>query len=193
MTRRGAVEVGFVLLAFYTFLLAVNTTQFMFWGSGWGFFKVIKALSPGAVLVIFGWALVAWRRELSAKLFPEEEEAVSPACLQEGAYRLGFVMLGVFTLLNWIPRALVTLMMLLDSLRASSSQVFPQGPLERMTPRDWQGLFASAVRLATGVYLLLGAPGLRQWLVKRARGDDEPQAPQPPGDEDPQPNGAGDK
>ena len=35
MTRRGAVEVGFVLLAFYTFLLAIGTVPLMFYGGGW--------------------------------------------------------------------------------------------------------------------------------------------------------------
>jgi len=187
MTRRGAVEVGFVLLAFYTFLIALNTAQFMFWGSGWGFLNIMKAVAPGATLALVGWALLAWRRELSAKLFPEEEHALPSASPQDGAYRLGLVMLGVFTLVNWIPRAFVTLTMLLDSLRASSSHVFPKSPFERMTARDWQGVIASAARLATGVYLLLGAPGLRQWLVKRARGDDST----PPGDDSSQPDRKG--
>ena len=176
MTRRGAVEVGFVLLAFYTFLLAIGTVPLMFYGGGWTRSWLLDSLKAAAPILLWagaGWALIAWRRELSGRFFPEEDQAGAPlgsADWQEDGYRVGFAMLGAFTLLRWIPRAFVTVMMLLDSLRASSSRIFPESPLERMAPRDWQGLFAGAATLAVGVYLLLGAPGLREWLVKRARG-----------------------
>jgi hypothetical protein len=60
-----------------------------------------------------------------------------------------------------------------------------------MSQAHWQGLFTSAATFAAGVYLLLGAPGLRQWLVKRARGDDEPPALKPAGEGDGQPDRTG--
>lgn len=185
MTRRGAVEVGFVLLGFFAFLMAIATTQVMFWGGGvWfhgGFLDAVKALAPGAILAAFGWALVAWRGKLATSFFPEEDEpggAHASTDWQESAYRLGFAMLGVLTLSRWVTGAFVTLMMLLDSLRASSSRVFPESPLDRMEPFHWRGLFASAATFAVGVYLLLGAPGLRGWLVRRARGESEASAPE---------------
>ena len=197
MTRRGAVEVGFVLLAFYSFLLAIATVPLMFYGGGrwtrsW-FIDSLKAALPILLMAAAGWALIAWRRELSARFFAEEDaagEAPGSADWQDGGYRFGFAMLGVYTLIRWVPGAFVSFMMLLDSLRASSSRIFPTSPFERMESFHWRGLFASAATLAVGVYLLLGAPGLRQWLMKRARGDGEPQGSQLPGDEDAQPSGA---
>ncbi|MHC4251670.1 MAG: hypothetical protein ACYS9X_21320 [Planctomycetota bacterium] len=186
MTRRGAVEVGFVLLGFYAFLMVVSTTPFLIsfsgrtWSLGW-FFDALKVLVPGAMLAAFGWALIAWRRELSGTFFPERDGAEgvqAPADWQDGAYRFGFAMLGTLTLIRWVTGAFITLMMLLDSLRASSSRIFPESPFERMGPSQWKGLFASAATLAVGVYLLLGAPGLREWLVRRAGGGGATPAPE---------------
>ena len=179
MTRRAAIEVGLVLLSFYAFLSAVATIPvFLFsggrlWTLGW-FLDFLKSLVPGAALVAFGWGIIAYRRGISERFFPRtdgEDEAAVQADWQEPAYRLGFTMLGVLVLSRWVPRAFVTLMMILDSLRATKSKVFPHGPFERMTQRDWQGLLVSTATFTLGVFLLLGAPKLRTWLLERAQLD----------------------
>jgi hypothetical protein len=191
MTRRGAVEVGFVLLGFYTFLLAISMAPLMFygggaWSRGW-FLDSLKSAFPILLLAAAGCALIVWRRRLSAWFFPEETkgDGASPSTeWQAPAYSFGFAMLGIFTLIHWMPRAFVTLMMLLDSLRATSSRVFPASPFERMTPSHWRNLFSSGATLAIAVYLLLGAPGLKEWLVKRTRTKDATASPGLKTDED---------
>jgi hypothetical protein len=182
MKTRSLAEVGLVLIAFYvltTAVLALGTHLTMFVAGiestgtlKSGLWQFASAVLPAALYALSAWGILAFRTGIARWLFPDEaigdeRPTATAATWEPQAYRLGFTLVGIFALASALPRAVWMLAMTLDLMRRPQSRMFTSAPGGTIDARTWLNIIGYAVHIGFVAYLALGAPRIRQWLLKR--------------------------
>lgn len=120
---------------------------------------LIISVMPAAVNLLIGWFLLARPDYLARRMVPEETDSDAPIIIGEGIETLVFSSLGLFALLQAIPR-LGRMAMSLVLLSHYSDDIIQQ-------PYPALGLAEAAgtiVQFGLGLWLLLGASGVVAWV-----------------------------
>jgi len=193
MKPRVITEVGLVLIALYALLTAVvtlGTYVSMMWPCIWssgtireGVRSALSAITPGVLYALSAWGILVYRGSIARALFPDEvadeaPAAPSPVTWEPRGYRLGFCLVGFLVLAGNLPATVWRLAEILDLVRSNQSRLASPGLGTIANTSTAVNIIAQAVQVAFAVYLALGAPHLRRWLLKRMAGEDESTATQ---------------
>jgi len=126
-----------------------------------------------ALFLAFGTILMAFSSRFACKVFPNEDDArEAAACSAKEIQTVAFSVVGVYLLGTAIPKLVMTA---LEFIRTSNDYSEQQRLWHRHGPR----LIESGIQLVIGLYLFLGARGVRS-VWTRLRTAAQPWHRQPP-------------
>lgn len=180
MTQREIAALACKVLALLALINAFNSLQLVFASpiltpSSAPFGEGMENMAPLAKFIYtlpfflnLGAAAFLWlgADNLARRMVKEAEPTVAPIVVGREAQTLAFSTLGLFTIIQAIPRLG---QMLINLYLLNQQDALTHRDFKGLTAPDFVGVF---LQLALGLWLLLGVAGLARWI--RTVGMDEP-------------------